>query len=321
MSFWQKVLLKSTAILKAALALVLFIGVTYLDSLIFFYLGVDRTVYRGSFNFVSCVLVFVVMIIIHKVSSTKKEPLIKVKRISPDQAAALVVVALGMLGLVAAYLSIADRIAESKETVNEAIEEYRESVDRFSDVEQVVIPVWDSVLYVVTVSFIVPVSEEMTFRGVFFGQIRRAFGPWVTVIISAVGFGLMHGITIHIGYAIACGLVIAACYHLTDSIIAPILLHTVFNVFGSGIPTFMSIEYFGIPAETKSIFMRSINTTSIIFMPLSALAIAYLVSVKRKKAKEAAALSEINFIGNTDNEKLTVPEDAVSDGEESGAST
>lgn len=131
----------------------------------------------------------------------------------------------------------------------------------------------------------------------------------------------MHGITIHIGYAIACGLVIAACYHLTDSIIAPILLHTVFNVFGSGIPTFMSIEYFGIPAETKSIFMRSINTTSIIFMPLSALAIAYLVSVKRKKAKEAAALSEINFIGNTDNEKLTVPEDAVSDGEESGAST
>jgi hypothetical protein len=67
--------------------------------------------------------------------------------------------------------------------------------------------------------------------------------------------------------------------------------------------------------------MRSINTTSILFMPLSALAIAYLVSVKRKKEKEAAALSEISFMEKTDNEELTVREDEITEGEESEAST
>ncbi len=298
MSFWQKVLLKSTALLKAALALVLFIGVTYSISSVFLYLKIDRNIYRGTFNFLTSLFVFILMFVLDRISRNKKAPLIKAGKIGPDQAAALVIIALGMLGMVATYLGVVDWIAESREPVNEAIEEYRESVDRFSDVPQVIIPVWDSVLYVVTLCFFVPVTEEMTFRGVIFGYIREAFGPWTSVILSAVGFGIMHGLTIHIGYAVICGLVIATCYHLTDSILAPVLLHMIFNLFGSGIPTFMSIEEFGIQSGIKLSLMRGINITSILFMPLSVLAIAYLVIVKRKKAKQSAAQAEMTISDN-----------------------
>ena len=133
----------------------------------------------------------------------------------------------------------------------------------------------------------------MTFRGVIYGHLRRAFGPWTTVILSAVSFGIMHGLSIHIGYALACGLIIATCYHLTDSLVAPVILHLVFNVFGSGIPTLMSIEEFGIPENITKSFMVGTNTSSILFMPLSVLAIAYLVNVKRKMAKEEAAQAEM----------------------------
>ena len=150
MSFWQKVLLRSTALLKAALALALFIGVTYIAAGIFGYLRIDRNIYRGTFNFFSCLFVFIAMFVLNRINRIKKAPLIKTGKIGPDQTVALVIIALGMLGMVAAYLGITELIAANRAPLNEAIEEYRESVDRFSDVPQVVIPVWDSVLYVFT---------------------------------------------------------------------------------------------------------------------------------------------------------------------------
>ncbi len=289
MSFWQKALSKSAAILKAALALVFFICVDYAVYYVFAYLNIDRNIYKGTFNFINCVLVFVVMFIIHKVESARHEPLVRIRKLDPGQVAAVVVVALGMLGFVVTYLSIADMISSYFQSLNQAIVEYRESVNRFSDTPQIVVPLWDTLLYIFTLSFIVPVTEEMTFRGVVYGELRRSFGPFFSVILSAVGFGILHGLSIHIGYALISGLIIASCYHLTDSIIAPVILHMIFNVLGSGLPSLLAVEYFGIPATVSSPLMTVINMSVTLLMPVAVIAMAYLVSVKRKKEKAAAA--------------------------------
>lgn len=307
MSFWQKALFKSAALMKAVITLLLFVCSEYAVLFVFEYLGIDKAIYRGTFNFLTCGIVFGTMFLINKLFSNKNEKLIHVKKLGPDQVAALVIIGLGMLGMVSIYLGIVEWIAESRQSVNDAVEVYRESVDRFSNTPQTVIPVWDSVLYVITLSFIVPLTEEMTFRGVVIGHLRRGFGPWISVLLSAVGFGLLHGLSIHIGYAFACGLIIASCYYLTDSLIASLILHIVFNVFGSGIPTFMSIEYFGIPKKITSLLMRSFNTTELLFMPVAVLAFAYLVSVKRKKDKEAKEAADSAI--SADKEKLVISEE------------
>lgn len=307
MSFWQKALIKSSAILKAALALILFICVEYAVYSVFDYLKLDRRIYKGLFNFVTCILVFAVMFIIHKVSSKKDEPLIRVTRLTPGQVIAVVITGLGMLGFVVTYLAIADMISEYYQSLNQAIEDYRESVNRFSDTPQIIVPLWDTLLYIFTLSFIVPVTEEMTFRGAAFGQLRKAFGPWTSVILSAIGFGLLHGLSVHIGYALVCGLIIASCYHLTDSLIAPVLMHMIFNILGSGLPSLLTVEYFRIPAAFSSTLMTVINTSVTFMMPVAVLAVAYLVSVKRKKAKEAAALKEMAFTAESvQNEDIQV---------------
>jgi membrane protease YdiL (CAAX protease family) len=293
MSFWQKAWIKLRTLLIAALALAVFICLEYVVFSVFAYFGIDRKIYRGAYNFATCILVFIAMFVYNLICTKKKKPVFRMNKLRPDQVAALMVVGLGMLGFVTTYLAIAEKIAEYKKPVSDAIQDYRESVDRFADVPQVVIPLWDSILYVVTLSFIVPITEEMTFRGVFFGELRKGFSPWIAVILSAIGFGLMHGLTVHIGYAIGCGLIIASCYYLTDSLIAPILLHMVFNVFGSGLPTTLSFEFLNLPYESTNAFMRGVSTTSIMFMPVSVLAMAYLVSVKRKREAEAKAKSEI----------------------------
>ena len=293
MSFWQKAWIKFRTLLTAALTLAVFVCLEYSVFSVFAYFGINRKIYRGAYNFATCVLVFVALFVFNLVCKKMKQPIIRMSKIGPDQATALVVIGLGMLGFVTTYLAITEKIGEQFKPVSDAVQDYRESVDRYAEVPQVVIPAWDSILYVVTLSFFVPITEEMTFRGIFFGQLRKGFSPWIAVILSAVGFGIMHGISIHIGYAIGCGLIITSCYYLTDSLIAPVLLHMIFNIFGSGLPTALSFEFLNLPSDKTNAFMRGVSTTAILFMPVSAIAMAYLVSVKRKKEKAAKAQSEV----------------------------
>ena len=292
MSFWGKVWIRVEAVLKAALGLVFFLCIDYAVLYSFFFFKIDTRVYRGITNLSVTIVTITIMLVINKVSSTKEDPLFRMEKLTPDQIASLVMISVGMLGFVTLYITMADRISEYLESLKEAVEEYRESVDRFSDVPQVAVPVWDQILYVINLCFIVPVAEEMTFRGVVFGQLRKGFRPWFAVVLSATIFGLFHGISVHIGYAIACGIIIAACYYLTDSLVAPVIIHMVFNILGSGLANFMRIDGLNIPSEATSAMMTGINTTSLIFMPVAAIAIAYLVSVRRGRIL-AAAKNEI----------------------------
>ena len=287
MTFAEHARIKIPAILKAALGLALFICSESAVYYIFSALHIDCDTYNGAFNFTASVIILVVMILFNKISSKKDEKLFKFNKISPDQTAALVIIGIGMLGMVTTYIIIADRISAYLESLKDAMEQYRENVDRHYETTQVIIPFWDSILYTITLCFIVPLSEEFTFRGVVFGELRRGFGPWITVILSALVFGIMHGVSVHIGYALACGFIIAACYHLTNSLYAPILLHTVFNIFGSGIANILETEQLGVPIDVTRAVLTGLNVSSILFMPVAVLAFAYLVSVNRKKqAKE-----------------------------------
>ena len=292
MTFWENVLHKGSAILKAALGLAIFICVEYAIYSAFGYFGVSRDIYRGCYNFLVSIANIVAMLIIWKISNRKDDPFIRVNKLSPDQFAALIIIALGMLGFVTFYIIVADMISAYLDSMKEAMVEYRENVDRYADTPQIVIPLWDSLLYIFTVSFVVPVSEELIFRGVIFGYLRRAFKPWIAVILCAVSFGIMHGVSIHIGYALVCGFIIAACYYLTDSIVAPILLHMVFNVFGSGVLNFMTLEQLRIPEDVSSAISTGLSVSSLLFMPVAVLAFVYLITVKRKKVAAAKQLEE-----------------------------
>lgn len=289
MTFKENALKKFKAFSLAAFGLLFFLFIEYTLILVFIFFNIDREIYRGVFNFLVTVLTAAGMLLLAKLdSSFSKKPLIKIKKLGADQVVALIVIAFGMLGFVTTYIIVADKISAYIDSLRQSVEEYREAVDRYSDVSQDIVPVWDSIIYVFTLCFIVPVAEELVFRGIVFGQLRKGFGPWVSILISAVVFGLMHGSDIHIGYALVCGLIIAACYYLTDSLIASIILHMIFNIFGSGVASFMSIEYFGISEEIRNSFMQVVNIASCMLMPVAVLLMAYLVSAKRKKDKALA---------------------------------
>lgn len=88
---------------------------------------------------------------------------------------------------------------------------------------------FDRLLFFVIGGIIAPVAEEIVFRGVIFGYLRR-WGAASAVLISTALFA-----AIHLGPAlpltqIVGGVVFALAYHTSGSLLAPILIHSLGNL-------------------------------------------------------------------------------------------
>lgn len=75
---------------------------------------------------------------------------------------------------------------------------------------------------------LVPIGEELLFRGVIYGGLRR-YGVTVATIASAAVFGLAHGISIVLVGAVILGVVAALLYERTRSIWPAVAVHGVNN--------------------------------------------------------------------------------------------
>lgn len=74
-----------------------------------------------------------------------------------------------------------------------------------------------------------PLAEEMLFRGMIYGKLRRAFSVWPAAVISALLFGLFHANWVQGVYAAIFGIILAYIYEKTQTIWGSCLLHVVFN--------------------------------------------------------------------------------------------
>lgn len=82
----------------------------------------------------------------------------------------------------------------------------------------------------ITVSLAPAFCEELLFRGVIYGNLRR-FGRPMAVLVSAILFALMHENIAQIFYTFVAGILLALCYELTDSIWCGIFLHLFNNLY------------------------------------------------------------------------------------------
>jgi hypothetical protein len=81
----------------------------------------------------------------------------------------------------------------------------------------------------IVAGILIPISEELFFRGALYGWLRRRYRVWVAVLASATVFGLAHfdslGVIIS---SFIMGLVIALVYEYTRSLWTAIAIH-IFN--------------------------------------------------------------------------------------------
>ena len=81
-----------------------------------------------------------------------------------------------------------------------------------------------------TSGLLIPIVEEILFRGIGFRLLRRWIPfPWA-MAVSAVVFGVYHGNLVQFVYAGICGLLLAYLCEKYDSIVVPIASHMAMNI-------------------------------------------------------------------------------------------
>jgi membrane protease YdiL (CAAX protease family) len=80
--------------------------------------------------------------------------------------------------------------------------------------------------------------EELLFRGVVQGVLRRSFGVRVGIVVASGLFGLVHWVAVsggptekfaYVAIAGTLGIVLGVLYERTETILAPGLAHGVYN--------------------------------------------------------------------------------------------
>lgn len=82
---------------------------------------------------------------------------------------------------------------------------------------------------VIGLGVVIPVAEELMFRGILYKRFRERQGFWYSAVWSALLFSLMHSSTTQMIYAFLLGLLLSYLYEKFASFKAPVLLHILLN--------------------------------------------------------------------------------------------
>ncbi|MDT8862410.1 CPBP family intramembrane metalloprotease [Alkalihalobacillus sp. MEB130] len=87
--------------------------------------------------------------------------------------------------------------------------------------------------FIIVISVIGPILEEIVFRLVIFGALYKRFNFWIAGILSSIIFAAVHMDFTHLLVYTAMGLVFAYLYVKTKRILVPIIAHVAINLFVS----------------------------------------------------------------------------------------
>ena len=99
-----------------------------------------------------------------------------------------------------------------------------------------------SLLMFVYAVILAPISEELVFRGVTFGILRTVFPFWVANVLQAMMFGVFHMNALQGCYTFVVGLIFGYVREKGSTIYHAILIHLLFNLWGTVASKFILVE-------------------------------------------------------------------------------
>ena len=96
-----------------------------------------------------------------------------------------------------------------------------------------------SVLTILCIAVIAPLSEEVIFRGLLYTRLKRGMGRAPAILLASLLFGIMHGQLIWAAYACALSVLLCLVLDWYDSLWASVLLHLSFNAGQYLLPAFL----------------------------------------------------------------------------------
>ncbi|WP_018932857.1 CPBP family intramembrane glutamic endopeptidase [Gracilibacillus lacisalsi] len=84
-------------------------------------------------------------------------------------------------------------------------------------------------LFYLAFTLLTPIKEEIMFRGLVHKFLNEKYSFWIGLIVSAVIFGALH--PGHFISATIMGMIFVGLYRLTKSLVVPIMLHILWNIY------------------------------------------------------------------------------------------
>ncbi|MBC6005011.1 MAG: CPBP family intramembrane glutamic endopeptidase [Paeniclostridium sordellii] len=101
----------------------------------------------------------------------------------------------------------------------------------------------NSLLQLGIVILLIPIYEEIIFRYVIFGYLKENYNIVCAIIGQALVFGFFHLNIVQGIYTFLLGIALALVYMYSESLVGSIILHVIFNLFGTLIiPKFAAIN-------------------------------------------------------------------------------
>ena len=111
---------------------------------------------------------------------------------------------------------------------------YEQLLERFGqqppDIPALLTGILPFPLVLLIAAVMAPLGEELYFRGRLYDAVDSRFGAWTAACVTAMAFGLVHGVPIFIPVYVALGLILAGLRRWTGGLVAPVTAHLLNNV-------------------------------------------------------------------------------------------
>lgn len=144
----------------------------------------------------------------------------KANGVIPNKKAPIWQYAAGILMALALSLALNNLIAIGN--LSDVSEAYQETINAFYSAS---LPV-----QIICLAILVPISEELVFRGLLFKRLRERAPYMQAALYSAIVFGLMHMNLVQMLYGFVLGMMLAYLYEKYGSVKAPIAAHMAMNL-------------------------------------------------------------------------------------------
>jgi len=104
--------------------------------------------------------------------------------------------------------------------------------EQFSNATQEALFQSNFFVQIIGIGILVPLVEELIFRGLVYGKLRMYYGRVPAVLFSALLFSVYHGNMIQMLYALPMGILLALVYEKWGMLAAPVLFHIGANLLG-----------------------------------------------------------------------------------------
>ena len=198
------------SLLKVLLLFGVWFVVQIASVFIFAFIGADFDAYALEANIVCNCLCILILALICKMRSKALSEEASINKMPPR-----FVVSTGLLGV--AFFYVVSVILGILILTNALPDEYNYMQNSSAALE-----------FIATV-IMAPLMEEILFRGMILGTLKKEMHPWIAIVISSVIFGAAHGTAIGIMYATGLGIMMGWLCVKFNSILPSLIFHMAYN--------------------------------------------------------------------------------------------